>query len=106
MTSLAPLRILLERIHSQEICAEVLAETARLFHLPHSHRWYFLLVNRIFVYLIDEPDMFYGVDDDNPSPVLRNITQIVLNGISAIERDDRDALAASANDLTKAYSAF
>lgn len=104
MTNLKPLRTLLAHIDSHERCSTILAETARLFGTQDPNSWYFFLLNRVFVSIIDDPDMFYGVSNI-PPPVLRDISQYALNGIDAIERDDRDALIASANGLTNAHSA-
>lgn len=98
--NLEPLRNLLGRINSYETCSKIVAETSRLSRDSGQERWYFLLLNRTFVWLIDEPDMFYGVSENNPSPTLRAVWECAVSGIDAIERGDSQALKASANRLT------
>jgi hypothetical protein len=63
------------------------------------YAWFFLLLNRTFVSLLDVPDMFYGVSESTPSPVLREVSLHALEGLAGIERDDPRAVMASANFL-------
>src|SRR2546423_100615 len=105
-TNLQPLRSLLKHVHSRETCPRILDETARLYREPLPERWYFLLLNRVFAFVIDDPDMFYGVSEDNPSPTLNDIAQTAISGIGAIERMDEQSLISSANHLTEKFSAL
>lgn len=101
MTKLTRLRSLLEHIHSFENCSQILSETYTLFEEPKG--WFFRRRHQIIVSLIDHPDMFYGVSETNPSPVLDAIALAAIHGIAAIELGDEAELQASARDLSSIH---
>jgi hypothetical protein len=99
MPDTTSLRNLLGRVNSHESCSGVIAESWQLSQAGGPYAWFFLLLNRTFISLIDQPDMFYGVSESTPSPVLSEISRHALEGLGAIERDDPRAVMASANFL-------
>jgi len=80
---LARLRLLLEHIHSHENCSEILRETSQFFTGPDGS--FFRLLNTVIASRIDEPDLFFGVNEENPSPVLEEISNAAIQGLAAIE---------------------
>ena len=100
--NLSLLRILLGQTYSHEVCIEIVSETARLFRQEASPRWYFLLLNRIFVYIIAHPDDLK--DADTVEPTLRALSISAALGIDAIEQQDQDELILAANGLAAAYA--
>ena len=99
MATLASLRTLLEHIHSYGNCSQILAETSELFDQPQG--WFFRLLNNTIVSLIDDVDLFYGVSQDNPSPVLHEISLAAIHGIAAIELNDVEELNSAAEELSR-----
>ena len=100
MTDLNRLRFLLEHIHNYENCLEIMQECWKLQEGPEG--WFFARIHRIILSLIDDPDMFHGVGDDLPSPVLDEIAKAAVHGIGAIEMDDRKELNLAGDELTRA----
>ena len=100
--NLTPLRNLLKQIYSHEICVLILRETAGLYREEIPSRWYFLMLNRVFSGIIDNPELY---EADQAEPILEVIAETALSGIDAIEATDTEALLVSANRLTGAYSA-
>ena len=49
----------------------------------------FDLLNKTIQSVLDEPDMFYGVSENLPSPVLDAISLAALHGLAAIELNDQ-----------------
>jgi hypothetical protein len=98
-----PLRTLLDREYSFDTALEILKETAALYREPIQFRWYYLLLNRIFGSLIDNPELS---DADQADPILKFIYQQARHGLDAIDARNLTALLATANALTEAYSAI
>jgi hypothetical protein len=97
MPNLTRLRFLLEHIHSFESCSGILAESSALFEEPDG--WFFRKLHQAILRLIDEPDMFYGVSERCPSPVLDAISLAALHGIAAIELSDQRELQIASQEL-------
>ena len=97
--NLSLLRTLLTQEFSYETCSRILAETARLRREDIGGRWYFLLLNKIFVHIIDHPDL-----RDFGGPTVMNISHRALVGVDAIERGDHAALSVAADRVADAYS--
>src|SRR5579862_909746 len=100
---LKSLRTLLEQGYSFEVCTGILSETATLYREPITFRWYFLLVNRIFGEIVNNPDFH---EADMVDPILQVVFQQSLNGLDAVEAGDTQAALRCANELTEAYTAF
>jgi hypothetical protein len=100
--NLTLLRLLLGQPYSHEVCTEIIGETARLLRADTTVRWYFLLLNRIFVYIIGDPNSLR--DADTGGPVLTSICIAAKLGVDAIEKSDGSQLVSAANELTAAYS--
>lgn len=98
----ATLRSALSLTYSHEACLEILAETAIRYRELTPFRWYFLLLNRIFVQVIDNPELY---EADHIEPLWITLSQEALAGIEAIEIGDQIAVCASADRLTEAYCA-
>jgi hypothetical protein len=88
----------LEHVHSFESCSQVLAETSRLFAEPEG--WFFRILNQTILRLIDEPDMFLGVNEAVLSPVLERASLAGIQGIAAIRLGDAEQLKAAAQELS------
>jgi hypothetical protein len=101
-TNLTLLRLLLGQTFSHEICTEIISETSRLYREDITSRWFFLLLNRIFVYIADHGENL--ADANVVEPQLRSISESARFGIDAIEKSDNTGLLAAANNLTAAYS--
>src|SRR6266852_6280790 len=101
--NLTPLRSLLKQDYNHEICVEILGETSRLFREDLSNRWYFLLLNRIFAAIIDNPDF---IDADTAEPILEILSRRALDGIDAVERQNGGQLISAANELTEVFCAI
>jgi hypothetical protein len=100
--NLTLLRLLLGQTYSYEVCAEIISETARLCKEEIADRWFFLLLNRVFVYIADHGEDL--TDAEVVEPLLRSISKSAQFGVIAIEKSDNAGLLAAANDLTAAYS--
>ena len=100
MTDLNRLRFLLEHIHSYDNCLEILQECWKL--KDGADGWFFGRIHAIIRVLIDDPDMFYGVTEDVPSPVLDNIANAAIHGIGAIELGDKHELNLAGEELARA----
>ena len=100
---LKPLRTLLGQGYSFPVCAGILSETATLFKEPIRFRWYFLLLNRIFVEIVSNPDFRQA---DTVDPILDVIFQQALKGLDAAEKEDTGTVVLCANQLTEAYAAI
>ena len=101
--NLAPLRSLLRQEYSHEVCVEILGETSRIFREDLSHRWYFLLLNRVFAGITDNPDF---IDADTAEPILEVLSHWAVEGIDAIEQQDDNQLISAANQLTEVFCAI
>lgn len=101
--NLSPLRVLLGQSFSHQTCLLVLAETLHLYREDLPSRWYFLLLNRIFAQLLENPEF---PDVDTSGPILDVIYRQTLMGLDAIEQLDDELLVSSANQLTEAYCAM
>ena len=93
------LRLLLEHIHSYENCVKILAETARFFNEPEC--LLFRLLNTVIASRIDNSDSFLGVSEENPSPVLEEISNAGIQGLAAIELHARDELQSAESRLSR-----
>jgi hypothetical protein len=98
--NLTSFRTLFAQTCSYEACSQIRDEAATLYREDHPSRWYFLLLNRIFAQLVDNPELH---DADRAEPTLAVIYDEAVNGIDAIEQSDMEKLIASANGLTEAY---
>lgn len=98
-----PLRTLLEQGYSLDACRAVTAETASLYRELLISRWYFLLLNRIFCQIIDNPDF---IEADTVDPILDSIFKHALQGLDAAEQGDTKSLILCANQLVEAYTAI
>ena len=96
------LRAALSRTYSQEACVEILAETAIHYREQTPFRWYLLLLNRIYVQIVGNPEL---LETDLVDPLWVSLSEQSLAGIEAIERDDHVALVSAANFLTETYCA-
>jgi hypothetical protein len=90
----------LEQVYSYETCSQLLSETAQLLREDHASRWYFLLLNRVFAYIIDNPDLH---EADITEPILQTIRSHAINGLDAIERGDLDLMITAANGISNAF---
>ena len=99
MTDLKRLRFLLEHIHSYENSSEILQECLRL--RDGTQGWFFARLHAIMLPLIDHPDMFYGVGQERPSPVLDEIANAAMHGIAAIELGDMEQLNIAGIELSR-----
>ncbi len=98
--NLVRLRNLLEQVYSYETCSQLLSETALLFREEHQSRWYFLLLNRVFAYIIDNPDLY---EADIVEPILQTIRSHAIEGLDAIQRGELNRLVTAANGITNAF---
>jgi hypothetical protein len=71
-----------------------------LYREPGVNRWFPLLLNRIFVEIIDNPDLIHA---DTAEPVLEVIALQGSRAIDAIERGETQVLLQAADRLTEAY---
>jgi hypothetical protein len=101
--NLRPLRSLLRPPYSDEALGQILIETSRLYREDLEHRWFFLLLNRVFVRVLDNPDL---TEPDTAEPVLQTLSAQALIGLTGIEQRDRDLLISAANQITEAYCGF
>ena len=94
---LTRLRCLLKQAHSHATCIAVLEETARLYREDDSRRWFFLLLNRVFAQIIDNPELH---DPETAEPVLETIfVQALLGTDSRSVEELRDC----DKPITEAY---
>jgi hypothetical protein len=94
------LRSLLGQTYSFDVLRKILDETARLYREDLENRWFFLLLNRVFVQVLDSPDL---IDPDTADPILEVLSAQAINGLEAIARSDQGLLVSSADQLTEAY---
>ena len=99
--NLTLLRLLLRQTFRYEVCTEIISETSRLSREDNAGRWFFLLLNRVFVYIADQGENL--TDANAVELLLRSISRSAQFGIDAIEKSDNTGLLAAANDLTAAY---
>ena len=99
--SLASLRSLLVQPPSQDSFRQIVSETATLVREPGRFVWFFLLLNRVFAFVLDDPEL---LDPDTSEPILETLYQFSRNGLDAIEADRVDRLIEAANSLAAAYS--
>lgn len=97
------LRILLGQPYNFDRCLEIITETAALYREPTRFRWYFLLLNRIFGSLIDNPELH---DPEQTGPILEFIYEHSCDGLDAVESGDTERLVSTANQLTEGYLAI
>jgi hypothetical protein len=98
MIELTPLRSLLRQPPSRESCLGIIGETSALYKEDVPSRWFFLLLNRIFCQIIDNPELIYP---DTAEPVLDTIFAQSLLALDDI--DDSESLTRAAWQLTEAY---
>ena len=98
--NLDALRGLLNQPYSNVVCTAILHETSILYREPCAHRWFPLLLNRIFAQIIENPELIHV---DTTEPVLEMIAQQASRAIDAIERGDIELLLQAADQLTEAY---
>lgn len=96
----APLLSLLRRPYSAEICRRLLRETGRIYREDFPERWYFLLLNRVLVQILENPDLY---EADTSEPVIEVVAASAQRAIDAIKVGDLTALTRAANEITEAY---
>lgn len=96
--NLTRLRGLLQQACSHETCLGIIGETSALYREEIPSRWFFLLLNRIFSHVIDNPEL---IDPETADPVLSTLLEHALLGLSVL--DDQELLVQSAQQLTEAY---
>ena len=100
MVNLSRLQALLRQTRSADTYRQIVLETALLYREETWSRWYFLLLNRIFAQIMENPQLY---EAETAEPTLTVISEQALNGTEAIERLDSQRLMSSANQLTEAY---
>ena len=98
--NLEALRELLNRPYSNVVCTAILHETSNLYREPGANRWFPLLLNRIFVQILENPELIHA---DTTEPVLETVAQQASRAIGAIARGEADSLLQASDQLTEAY---
>jgi hypothetical protein len=95
---LTTLRILLRQACSHDTCLEIIRETAVLYREEAPSRWFFLLLNRIFCQIVENPEL---ISPETAEPVLSTILEHSLLGLDVL--DNCELLTRTAWQLTEAY---
>lgn len=105
MSRLSRLQNLLEHLNNYDNCLGIMNE-AWVLSQEHPEGWFFSRLHATIRSLVDAPDMFYGVSEDCPSPVLDNIALVAIHGIAAIELEDNEQLMKAADELKRSSGRF
>jgi hypothetical protein len=97
----ASLRSLLAQPPNQDSFRQITVESAMLLGEPGPFRWFFFVLNRTFVFLVDNGELS---DPDTSEPILETLYQCVRDGIDAVDNNKMDDLIEAANHLVAAYS--
>ena len=101
--NLAPLLDLLKQPYNSDNCVSILHETTLLYREDEPYRWLFLLLNRIFHQILENPEMY---DAERSDPVLETVFRYALACLDAVELNDAPPVEAQACRLTEAYCGF
>jgi len=101
--NLEPLRSLLRPPFSSEALRQILPEASRLYQEDLEDRWFFLLLNRVLVQALENPDL---TDPDTAGPVLDTLRTQALRALDGVALADRDLIVSAANQITEAYCGF
>jgi hypothetical protein len=90
----------LNQPYSSDACRSILHHSAIIFREDLPGRWFFLFLNRLVVYLIDDPGF---IEADRVDAVWAVLTGEARVAIEAIASGNQSALSRAADNMSEAF---